>query len=255
MCHTLTPRATLFSCREASWPLLLPTLACADPQLCAACLPWEAASPVSLPRLGSRWHPWHHPTSPAPFSRSAPPHSPTQTACPRAPGRLASGEPETYGGPTRSLPHTAAPSLPVHCQARPSRRGQAGLKKPGQMVSHPFSSHTKDMTLSPWQLPPQSPLPQLPGRPASPGTPCDGGSQPVGVALPGLLSWGGDKAPWAGQPQRQPCFPKIPEVGVPEPCVCGAGPSGRCWRSSAGDPLTSLRRVSPWGLCPRFPLQ
>lgn len=156
--------------------------------------------------------------------------------------------------PPGPLPNTPAPTPPVHCQAHPPWQGQAGLKKPGQVASHPFSGHTKDMTLSPWQPPPQSPLPQLPGRPASLGAPSEGAHSPWVWHSPD--SWGdGDKAPRAGQPQRQPCCPEILEVGVTEPRVCGAGPSGRCWLSSAGDPLSSLHRVSPWGLCSRFPLQ
>ena len=115
-----SPRMTLFSCPGASCRLLLPTPACADPQLCAACLPWEAASQVSLPRLGPRWHPWHHPTSPAPFSRSALPHSPTQTACPPALGLLASREPETPCGSTQSPALHTSPIPPGPAPGPPS---------------------------------------------------------------------------------------------------------------------------------------
>ena len=48
----------------------------------------------------------------------------------------------------------------------------------------------------------------------------------MGVVLPAFLYWGGhNKAPGAGRPQQQPCCPEIPEAGIPELCVCGAGPS------------------------------
>lgn len=48
----------------------------------------------------------------------------------------------------------------------------------------------------------------------------------MGVVLPTFLYWGGlDKVPGARRPQQQPCCPEIPEAGIPEPCVWGAGPS------------------------------
>lgn len=181
-----SPHETLF-CREASWPLLLLTLACADPQLCAACLPWEAASQVSLPRFEPRWLPRHHRASPALFSCSAPPHSPTQTTCPPAPGRLASGEPETHCGSARSpAQHTSPdPSGPLPGPPSVARPGRPEKAWSGGVTSLLWPHQGYDPVTLAAASP--EPLPQLPGRPACLGAPSEGGSQPVGVALPRFL--------------------------------------------------------------------
>lgn len=150
------PPRDLF-CREASWPLLPLTLACADPQLCAACLPWEG-QPGLASQIRAQVAPLASPCSPAPSAALPHPILPPRPLAhlPQAAWPLGSLR-RTADLPGPPLQHTS-PDPPVHCQAHPPR---ARPGRPEKAWSGGVTSLWPHLirTLSPWQPLPRAPSP------------------------------------------------------------------------------------------------